>query len=144
MMVLLILIALTNGFLVGISRILNARLGKEVSPAGASVWNHLTGALIVGVLMLVLNIENFQLMNIPYYAYLGGIIGAAYVTVSNFLIPKIGASKATVLMIAGQICLATLIDYLRNALNNPLIIISGIILIIAGVIVGERSRKKTQ
>lgn len=143
MIILMILIALTNGVLVGLSRILNARLGKEISPIGASVWNHLTGTLIMGIIVLALRSKEIKLQSIPFYVYLGGVIGAIYVTISNFIIPKIGASKATVLMIAGQICLATLIDYLRNVLQNPLIAIFGIILIIVGVNIGERTKVNT-
>ncbi|MDC7240780.1 MAG: DMT family transporter [Spirochaetales bacterium] len=140
-MILMIVVALTNGLLVTVSRIMNARLGREITPAGASVWNHLTGTLLMGIFFLLFNNQEIHMQCIPVYAYLGGIIGAVYVTVANFLIPRLGASKATILMIGGQILLATLIDYLKDAIGHPLTAVSGIILIILGIYVGERSKE---
>ena len=142
MTILLIMLALSNGVLVVLARMFNARLGREIGPAGASVWNHFTGFLVMAVFVLVLKGEYSNLAEIPLYAYLGGFIGAIYVTISNFLIPKIGASKATVLMIAGQITLATVIDFLSGKIASPLITAAGIILIISGVYVGETDRMK--
>ena len=138
MMALMIAVALANGMLVVTSRMINARLGREVTPAGASVWNHVTGAATMGILVLFMGRQDIAFANIPVIAYLGGVIGAGYVTVSNFIIPKIGASKATVLMIAGQIALAALIDSLRGILTHPPTTIAGIALIILGVSLKDR------
>ncbi|MGD1819073.1 MAG: DMT family transporter [Pleomorphochaeta sp.] len=139
MLILMIFLALANGFLVVLSRILNATLGKEISAIGASVWNHFTGTILMGIIFLFMKNHTIIFQNIPFFAFLGGVIGAVYVTISNFIIPKIGAAKATILMIAGQICIATLIDYLKNELHNPLSTILGIILIIFGVYLGEKN-----
>jgi len=137
----MILIALANGFLIIVSRIFNARLGKVIGPAGASVWNHLSASFLLGLIVIFLRNEHFHFQDIPVYAYLGGIIGACYVTISNFLIPRVGTSKATILMIAGQIGLATFIDYLRNSDLNLLFAILGIALIIFGIIIAEREKE---
>ena len=55
----------------------------------------------------------------------------------------ITASKATVLMLAGQICIATLIDFLRHIFKNPVTAVAGIVLIITGVYLGEKNKTKT-
>ncbi len=141
MIIFTITIALSNGFLVVISRLLNARLGREINPAGASIWNHFTGALMMLVVYVLMSSQYFNFENIPFYAFLGGVIGAVYVTISNYIIPKIGASKAVILMIAGQIFIATLIDYFRNIVGNPFSAIIGILLIIFGVYIGEKAKK---
>jgi len=141
MNLMIILLALSNGLLVTFSRMVNARLGKAINPAGASVWNHLTGTLAMGAAVLFMGTRGIRLEGLPFYVYCGGLIGGVYVTISNYLIPKIGASKATVLMIAGQIILAAVLDILRGVLQRPLLALGGIILIIAGVYAGEKSRE---
>ncbi len=143
MIYLMFLIALANGFLVTLSRISNARLGKAIGPTGASVWNHATGFLFISVIVLITGSSIINLTGIPFYAYLGGVIGAAYVTISNFLIPKIGTSKATILMIAGQIGFAACIDSMRNIVFDPVIGFLGMTLIVAGVTLGETSKRIT-
>lgn len=143
MIILMILLALANGFIVVVSRLVNARLGKEIGSLGASIWNHMTGALLMGIIFLLMNSKDLFLESIPFYAFLGGVIGAVYVTISNFIIPKIGASKATILMIAGQMCVAAFIDLLRDFLGNRFIALLGIILIIFGVYIGEKTKKAT-
>jgi len=140
MIELMVVIALGNGFLVSISRMINARLGKEIGAAGASIWNHFTGAIMMGLFVLLLKQTVVDFHGIPFYAFIGGLIGAGYLTLSNFLIPKIGASKATILMIAGQIGFATIIDYLRHIVINPVIAFLGVAFIITGVSIGEYSK----
>ncbi len=135
-----IIIALSNGFLVVISRLLNARLGREINPAGASIWNHFTGTLMMLLVYFLMSGKYFDFKSIPLYVFLGGVIGAVYVMISNYIIPKIGASKSVILMIAGQIIIATLIDYFRNIVGNPLIALTGILLIIFGVYIGEKGK----
>ncbi len=141
MIIFTIMIALFNGFLVVLSRLLNARLGREINPVGASIWNHLTGALLMSVVYVSISSQHFNFENIPFHAFLGGVIGAVYVTISNYIIPKVGASKAVILMIAGQIFIATLIDYFRNIVGSPLIALIGILLIILGVYSGEKGKE---
>ncbi len=135
-----ILLALFSGMVGILARSINAKLGSLINPAGASLWNHLTGSVVMAVIVAVMNSYAFKYAEIPYYAYLGGFIGALYVTISNFVVPKIGAAKATVMMIGGQVFTAAIIDYFRGVIKHPLMAVAGTALIIIGVYIGEKNK----
>ncbi|MDJ0756403.1 MAG: DMT family transporter [Ardenticatenaceae bacterium] len=140
----LILLALFNGFLVVTSRVINARLGTHVSAAGASFWNHFVGSVFLALIVIFLgDVDGGRVTftEIPLVLFLGGFIGASYVAINNFVMPKVGATKATVLVIAGQIVLGAIIDMSNGQISNLNAVILGILLVILGVWFGSFKRK---
>lgn len=138
---LLILLALFNGFLIVVNRVVNAKLGLHVSGAGASFWNY-----FVGFLFLTLMVPFFargaaiDVAGIPFYLFLGGILGACYLAIVNLVIPRVGTTKATVLVIAGQIVLGTIIDVANGGISDLHITIIGISLVVIGMWVGDHKK----
>ena len=123
---LMILLAFFNGFLIVTNRVVNAKLGLHVSGAGASFWNHFVGFLFLALIVPFLTEGGGRdIGEIPFYLFLGGIIGACYVAISSLVIPKVGATKATILVIAGQIVLGTIIDVVNGEISNINITIRG-------------------
>lgn len=51
------------------------------------------------------------LVHIPWYAWLGGILGVAYVTCVMTLAPKMGIAMITVTSVLGQLIASMLIDH---------------------------------
>lgn len=47
----------------------------------------------------------------PWWAYIGGMLGAFFVTTAVFVVPKLGAVNYLVLLILGQMVANTLIDH---------------------------------
>ncbi|WP_028973015.1 DMT family transporter [Spirochaeta cellobiosiphila] len=137
MIILFIILAFINGFLVITSRSLNAQLGAKTSPIGASIWNHVTGFLFMLLLQFLLGKWTINIKNPPFYIFIGGAIGAIYVSLANYLIPRTGTAKATILMIGGQIFLAAIIDLLKGNIDTPHWTLLGIALVISGVCIGE-------
>ena len=136
---LMILLALFNGLLIVTTRIINAKLGLHISGAGAAFWNHVVGFLFLALIMsLFTKGGDINLGEIPFYLFLGGIVGASYVAINSFVMPRIGATKATVLVIAGQIVLGTIIDISNGKISNINITIIGISLVILGMWVGNK------
>jgi len=136
---LMILLALFNGLLIVTNRVLNARLGLHISGAGAAFWNHLVGFLFLALMMLFFTEDggnNFS--GIPFYLFLGGLIGAGYVAINSFVMPRVGATKATVLVIAGQIVIGTMIDVANDKISNLTMTIVGITLVVLGMWVGHK------
>ena len=138
----MIFLALFNGFLIVTNRVFNAKLGLHVSGAGASFWNHLVGYLFLAFVMLFFTNSRIDgIGGIPFYLFLGGLIGASYVAINSFVMPRIGATKATVLVIAGQIVLGTLIDVVNERISNIVITMIGISLVMLGMWVGDKGDK---
>lgn len=138
MISLMILLAFFNGLLVVTTRVINAKLGLYVSGAGASFWNHFVGWLFLMLIVPILSGGGVvELGGIPLYLYLGGLIGAGYVVINNIVIPKVGATRATILIIAGQIVLGTWIDVVNGRISNLSMTLFGITLLIMGMWLGN-------
>lgn len=135
----MILLAVSNGLLIVAARLINARLGQFVSWSGASIWNHVVGfGVLVAFFLVWPDQTRLDLGGIPPYLLLGGVFGAVYVAVNNWLIPKIGAAQGTILVIAGQIGVGTLIDFASGQVENLPLTLLGMTLIVTGLLIGRR------
>ena len=133
---LMIFLALFNGLMVVTSRVFNATLGGHVSGAGAAFWNHVVGCIFLALAIPFFQTEDINMGEIPVYLFLGGIIGACYVAINSFVMPRVGATKATILVIAGQIVLGTVIDVSNGKISNLAVTVTGISLVVLGMWVG--------
>jgi len=97
------------------------------------------------VVLLVYSISNFTMLQrsvqyvaqAPWYAWLGGVVGAFYVVSTVVASPKIGIAMFLALVIGGQLIMSMLIDHF-GWLGMPekqinLWRLAGLILIVAGV-----------
>jgi transporter family-2 protein len=75
----------------------------------------------------------------PYYAWMGGILGAFYVTAIILSFPRIGPAMTFGLVVAGQMVIAVALDHFNIlvAQQHPINLwrILGIVLIVTGVII---------
>ena len=80
--------------------------------------------------------------NAPPVAWAGGFIGAIYVAMVAFLVPRLGVALMFSLIIAGQMLITLLFDHYGilgvpiKAINLPRLL--GVLLIIAGVVLIRR------
>lgn len=134
-----ITLGLLGGISLGINRTLLGRLGAEMGPARASVVNHIAGAVFIFVVLILTGgrWDTHLFVEAPLYAYLGGIIGALFVAIVSWVIPRAGVMKATVLLISGQMILGTVLDYAMGRRTSPLTVLFGLGLIFTGVFLGE-------
>lgn len=74
----------------------------------------------------------------PFWVWSGGLLGALYVTIAIFAVPKIGAASLISLVVAGQLFLSLLLDHYGFAgfptQHISMGRIAGVLFIIAGVI----------
>ena len=81
-------------------------------------------------------------MRVPAWAWLGGLIGAFYVAVMIFAVPKLGTATAFGVAIAGQIILSAVLDHfgLLGLKTHPLSVLraTGVVLLLAGVVMVQR------
>lgn len=80
---------------------------------------------------------------LPWYAWLGGLYGAAFVGVAAYAAPRIGLASLITVGIGGQIVMALLLDHLgalglpREPINLGRVL--GVLLVFAGVVLVRRS-----
>jgi transporter family-2 protein len=109
-MTMCIFLALLNGLVVGLGRSVNGQLSTIAGPFRASLWNHAVGFVFLTVMLLVAGWPQFSHAPIPLVAYLGGGFGALFVAINCYVFTRMGAMKAALLVISGQMLSAVLID----------------------------------
>jgi transporter family-2 protein len=79
---------------------------------------------------------------LPWYAWIGGVYGAAYVAVAAYAAPKIGLASLITVGIAGQIVMALVLDQVGafGLQKDPisLVRIGGAVLVMVGVVLVRR------
>ncbi|WP_299493909.1 DMT family transporter [uncultured Shewanella sp.] len=137
MMSLYIVIALLNGVVISLSRVLNGRLSLHVGPLKASVYNHLVGFLVLTLTLIfygVFQLSSILLMlSVPWYLYLGGFIGALYVALNSFILARLGVANTALLVISGQMLMGVLLDSQLHDSKEVSIKLLGVILIGCGI-----------
>jgi bacterial/archaeal transporter family-2 protein len=136
-----VLLAGGAGTLVGMQAPINARLGRGVGGLQAA-----TLSFVVGTIALLLAVSFAKgggfgsyrhLDSVPWWAFIGGLLGATYVTVAILTVRTLGATGLTVAVITGQLLISVLIDRfgLLGIARQPLALhrIVGLVLLIAGV-----------
>lgn len=83
-----------------------------------------------------------ELAAAPWWIWIGGFLGAFYVSASIWSAPRIGAALLFALVVGGQMIMSTLLDH-HGALGLPEHPFSiargaGILLIVAGVVLVQR------
>lgn len=136
-MMLLIGFALLNGVLIATSRALNGRLAKQTNAFYSSWINHIVGFVVLTVAVLVLLGLPKNLSSVPVGLYFGGMIGALYVSLNSYVVPKLGITVATLLVIAGQMLMSLLLDIWLGKINWQwdvplLLLIVGSVLLVYG------------
>lgn len=107
-----ILISIATGAIVVISRILNTKLSEKVGLIQSSFFNYFTGIFASIILFLIFRdkVSINQFSNIPFYAYLGGILGVIVVILNSVITPKMSSFYATLIIFIGQLFTGIIID----------------------------------
>lgn len=133
----ILLLTVFTGMLFIIIKSLNMLLSHEVGIFKSNVTNHLTG--LIGTLFLCflfLRTSTFnpnQLLNIGIFPLIGGILGATFVTLSNYTFSKTKVLISTLLILVGQTVASVIMDYFMFDTKISLSAVIGILLIILAV-----------
>lgn len=136
-MTLYIFIALFNGICIVTSRTINGKLAYQYNPFYSSLINHVIGFIFLTLFVLIFkDYQSINLIEIPFIAFFGGVIGAFFVVINSYVLPLLGVMLTSVLAICGQMLSSLLIDILNGVQNHNLILqFAGICLIIASVLI---------
>ena len=89
----------------------NAALGRFVGVVESSCISFTVGALSLLVVSLVAGKGSIlKVVDAPPNLWLGGLLGAFFVTVALFVVPKIGAAVMIASVLTGQMMAALIID----------------------------------
>lgn len=112
---LVLLFAVVIGTSLPVQAGLNAQLARA---AGHPVWSALisfaVGTVSLTTYVLVSRLPPVALASLrtlPWYAWLGGVIGAVYVPSVLLLLPRLGLALSFSLIIAGQLFISLLLDH---------------------------------
>jgi transporter family-2 protein len=140
-----VLLGVAAGCLVGMQAPINARLGKTVGSIQAATFSFLVGTVALVAIATFVNGGLGQLTNAgraPWWALVGGLLGAVYVTVALVAVRTLGASGLTAVVITGQLAISVVIDRFglfgiaRQHVDVSRVL--GLVLLVAGVVLVVR------
>ncbi|MDU6296061.1 DMT family transporter [Clostridium celatum] len=138
---LMILLAVLGGVLTTLSMVVSSTLGKKIGLIQSTII-HYIGGLIGGVFILIglgskIAPSIAEMSNMPFYIFLGGVIGVMVVYTSNIVIPKIPVVYSTLLMFSGQMLCAIIIDAIVMK-DFSILKLIGAIIVVLGILYNSR------
>jgi transporter family-2 protein len=145
----LMLVAVVCAAVIPFQAIINGRLGQMLSnPLLAALVSFLSGTLAL-VLILFASTpglprlpDGLRWNDVPPYLFLGGLLGAVFVTAVLMLVPKLGAANVLAAGIVGQLLTSVVIDHwaLLGVPHSPVtgVKLAGCGLLVAGLYLIQR------
>jgi transporter family-2 protein len=122
---------------VGMNAMVRGALGSALI---ATAVNFFIGLLALGALALAsgARVAPGSIASVPAWAWLGGLLGAAYVAAATVLGPRLSAAAFLALTLVGQMVAALVVDH-YGAIGfpqNPITVgrVMGVALLVAGVV----------
>lgn len=143
MFALLIGVALIMGLFMAVQPAINLELRHFVgSPAQAAMVSTFVSTISLAIFVFVIQRRPWpslaQAQSTPWWIWVGGLLGAAYVAISVVLISRLGAAFAFSLVVLGQMATALVMDRFGlfgvpvHDLNPGRVV--GVALVISGVV----------
>jgi transporter family-2 protein len=136
---------LAAGTLVGIQPAANAALSEHVGDFGAAFVSIVVSATIIGLLLLVVGHPGrlSALAHIRPEQLLGGLGGAAVVTIGLIAVRPLGAGGVVALLVAGQMIISVIADrfgwFGLHHVGIGIGRVLGVVLVIAGTVLVTRT-----
>jgi transporter family-2 protein len=115
MVALLIGVALVMGLFMAVQPAINLELRRFVgSPAQAAMVSTTVSTISLAIFVFVIQRKPWPslhaALSTPWWIWIGGLLGAAYVAISVVLISRLGAAFAFSLVVLGQMVTALVLD----------------------------------
>ena len=146
----LLLVALAVGGLIPIQTAANSRLrasvgNKPVMPALISFSSALLFAVVATTVLRGNPVPQFS-ADVPWWGWLGGVMGVCFVLGNILLFPRLGALETVVLPILGQVVMGLLVDrfglFGAPAMPVSWMRVLGAAVVFAGIVVVLRSGRR--
>ncbi len=124
----------------------NARLrGALGTPNWAALISYAGGTLVMALVVLALRDPLPSLAAVarsPWWAWLGGLLGAVYVVIIILLLPRLGAAALLALFVLGQMLASLAFDQIGafGAPRHPIdaLRVAGVLMLVGGVVLIRR------
>lgn len=130
----MIFIAILAGVCIVVSRAINAKLGTIIGLLQSTIFNFIVGLIFSIVFLLfsseAANIFRIGFISVPWWAYLGGVVGVFVVALSSYITPRISAFYLTILIFISQLLVGLIIDYLTLNIFSIGKVIGGLLVFI--------------
>jgi transporter family-2 protein len=143
------LLALTNGLLAVLSRVVNASLSDHVGSLRGSLVNHAVGlAAVAGLVLVGMGTGTIRAAGIAPVYLSGGVLGVLVVAASNYAVRHAGAALFAVLILTFQLLGSALIDHFGWLGQAPITLswtrMLGLGLLIAGAVLVVTDRETVE
>ena len=102
------------GAMTAFQPLINARLAQNLdSPVWASFISFATGTLLLFIVGVVINGKFMTLdtEGLKWWMFIGGALGAVFVTLAIYAVPHLGVAVRVALLIAGQLTFSAILDH---------------------------------
>lgn len=133
-----------TGMLSALKTAINGHLGKVInSSLKAALISFLVGFITLLIIVLINHYAHkpkqaIQIVQQPWWIWIGGIIGSLFVLGNIFLVPLLGTGLVVVIVLVGQIAGSLLVDQCGwfGAKKNPISAIQllGLLFMVGGVV----------
>lgn len=148
MKILFYLLPIFAGIAITVQSGINSQLRASIQhPVMAAFISFLVGTVVLALLLLFSKEtlpELGQYSSVKWYQYTGGLLGAFVVTITLIAVSQIGAANMFILIIAGQLTTAVVMDHfgVLGVKENPINLqkLIGILLVVCGAYIVNRAR----
>ena len=110
-----LVVALVTGAAIAVQALANSRLRFALgTPVWAAIAQFIVGLAALVVIAIVTrqpSADTGGLSRMPWWGWVGGAIGALFITVSIVLTPRLGTALTLATMTAGQLLAALVLDH---------------------------------
>jgi len=137
--VMMIILMFCGGMAIALQPSINARLARHVGVFESSLISFAVGTLALLAVVLVSGKGSLRgLGGAPWWELTGGLLGAFFVTLTIFFVPRLGTAAVMALVIAGQLATSAILDHfglfgMRQLPLSPLRFF-GLLLLAAGAV----------
>ena len=108
----IILIGLVGGIAVGVQAPLSSILTQRLGVLESIFVVHIGGAIVVLIPLILFGTGRLaQWRSVPWYALLAGAFGLVVISSMTYMIPRVGVATALIILLAGQLVIATILDH---------------------------------
>ncbi|MGX9609026.1 DMT family transporter [Acinetobacter sp. T63] len=114
-LLLLMPLAMGIGIAMTLQTAINTQLREYLySPLQAALFSFLIGTIVLAILVFFQQVPKpnlHEIIHLPWYMWLGGVLGVYAISLSIYAAPKLGYLTLTGLILFGQIAMSMLVDH---------------------------------